>query len=161
MALVVEDGTGLTTANSYASVLEVDAYFTERGNAAWNGAASKDTLLIAATDYLDATYGPKFKGLALTSTQSLQFPKDVFTGIPVQLKRACFELALLAVSGSLFAPNVTAEEALLKAKSVTVGPVTTNKEFFGRKTSSDTPVYSKVEALLKPLLKTVSSVVIR
>lgn len=161
MSLVVEDGTGLTTANSYASVLEVDAYFTERGNATWNGTASKDTLLISATDYLDATYGARFKGAALTSTQALQFPKDAFTGIPVQLKRACFELALLAVSGSLFAPNVTADEASLKAKSVTVGPVTTNKEFFGRKTSSDTPVYPKVEALLKPLLKTASSVVIR
>lgn len=35
MSLITEDGTGLSTAQSYASVAEADAYFLAKGEAAW------------------------------------------------------------------------------------------------------------------------------
>lgn len=37
MSLIVEDGTGLPDAESYASVAFADAYFTARNNSAWTG----------------------------------------------------------------------------------------------------------------------------
>ena len=41
MALVVEDGTGLATANSYATVATADAYHALRGNSTWVGISTE------------------------------------------------------------------------------------------------------------------------
>lgn len=84
MTLVVEDGNGLPTANSYADVAFADAYFSTRGVAAWTGSNSlKEAALIRATDYIDVVWGPKFLGTKAftypddpTTDQALEFPRD-------------------------------------------------------------------------------------
>ena len=51
MALIVEDGTGKATANSYVSLAVADAYFLLRGNADWAGPDTEkevETLTIAS-----------------------------------------------------------------------------------------------------------------
>ena len=42
MALVVEDGTGITNANAYVSVAEADSYFQARNNASWSARNTHD-----------------------------------------------------------------------------------------------------------------------
>ena len=64
MAFLVEDGTGVTDANSYLSVADADTYWDDRVNAtspdgnAWTDAtqSDKEGALIEASSYLDATY---------------------------------------------------------------------------------------------------------
>lgn len=84
MALVVEDGNGLTNANSYADVAFADAYFSTRAVAAWAGANGvKEAALIRATDYIETVFGTKFSGAKAfvypddpASDQALEFPRD-------------------------------------------------------------------------------------
>lgn len=112
MPLVVEDGTGLETANSYVSVADADAYHTLRQNTTWTDlaiAADKEAALVKATDFLDERYGGSFKGRRKTDVQALGWPRsevydatgDAITGVPELVKRATYEAALRAVSGEL------------------------------------------------------------
>lgn len=58
MALVVEDGSAVSGANSYLTEAEADAFHLDRNNTSWSAAAQaeKEAGLIAAAVYLDATY---------------------------------------------------------------------------------------------------------
>ncbi len=47
MALIVEDGTGLSTAESYISVADATTYHTARGNSSWNDIVELMTLDVA------------------------------------------------------------------------------------------------------------------
>jgi len=107
MSLVVEDGTGLSTATSYATVDEADSYHADRLHAStWTDApaATKEAALVSATRVLDhMTYA----GLPYTTTQALQWPRcDVYdrngnavavTAVPASLKSAAAELARLLI----------------------------------------------------------------
>ena len=74
MALVVEDGTGKTDADSYLSLVDADAYnLAHSASTDWNGAveAVKEKALRLATQYLDgnrfAQMRPRpLRGLART-----------------------------------------------------------------------------------------------
>ncbi|AEP08893.1 DnaT-like ssDNA-binding protein [Micavibrio aeruginosavorus] len=113
MAFVVEDGTGLPDANSYASVAEADAYHTDRGNAAWTGSNSvKQAALVRATDYVEQAYAGRWKGCALTEEQALSFPRDEAV-VPAKLKQAVIQLALEAIATDL---NPTQDRAVKREK---------------------------------------------
>jgi hypothetical protein len=83
MALVVEDGTGVAGADSYAAVATANAYWANRpqdANAAlWTAAAAvagkQDGALREASAYLDATWGTLYRGVRLTATQGLLWPR--------------------------------------------------------------------------------------
>lgn len=67
MSLIVENGTGISTANAYASVAYVLAYLTNRNRQDENGWADLDlnvreANIIAATDYIENRYRRCFKG---------------------------------------------------------------------------------------------------
>lgn len=65
MTLIVEDGTGIYEANAYAGRGFVRNYLLKRNRAtAWDAAsdAIKDAAIIAATDYIDRRFGPRFLG---------------------------------------------------------------------------------------------------
>ena len=137
MALITEDGTGKTDAESYISVTDADTYFSNRGNAAWAAlnTAAKEAALRKATDYMAARYEMAWAGLRKTSTQALDWPRyyaprrDVVGGyrclplyhsdtiVPVGVQRACAELAVRASADDL-SPDVGAQ-----VKSETVGPI--------------------------------------
>jgi len=75
-ALVQEDGSGLATANSYASVADGDAYHAGHLYATkWTGAtdANKAVALVMATRLIDSYC--RFLGLRKTDTQALQWPR--------------------------------------------------------------------------------------
>jgi hypothetical protein len=77
MAFVVEDGTGLPNANSYLAVADADAYHADQGNTAWVGeVADKQSALVRATMYVDASYRGRFPGYPTTGrTQSREWPR--------------------------------------------------------------------------------------
>jgi hypothetical protein len=115
MALVAEDGTGKSDANSYITLTDANTYFTNKGApAAWTAAsdAEKEAALITATQYLDAHYR-WITGEIGSSTQSLGWPRDgaydrfdrslSSTEVPDRVKDACCEAAARALSTDLLA----------------------------------------------------------
>lgn len=76
LSVVKEDGTGKVDANSYASVVDGDAYHDGHLYAsAWTVATEENRAkaLVFATRLIDAEY--KFKGVRANSTQALQWPR--------------------------------------------------------------------------------------
>lgn len=93
--LVIEDGTGLSNADSYIDVVYADAYFLKRGITQWASLTNKESLIIRSMDYIENNYS--YKGEKLVSSQSLSFPRviDGETVVPpLALKNAVCELAL-------------------------------------------------------------------
>jgi hypothetical protein len=101
--MVVEDGTGLPNADSYASVAAADAYFLARGNATWAAAltADKESALVRATQSLDGRCS--WRGVRLTSAQGLRWPRALaidddgysLDGVPLRLRYATIEAAVV------------------------------------------------------------------
>lgn len=114
MALVVEDGTGLTNADAYISLADVDTYHTNRGHTRWTGTnAVKETCIRRATDYVDKRFGTRFRGYRKDSDQSLEWPRTqaydragrTVLLVPVNLQRAVAEYALRALLLGELAPD--------------------------------------------------------
>ena len=113
MALVVEDGSGLSGANSYATAAQADTYASDRGLSAWTGdTATKEAALIRATDYLEATYREAWLGYRATQTQALSWPRtnvevDLYPipadEVPVAVRNATIEMAIRALTEDLLA----------------------------------------------------------
>ena len=134
MALIVEDGTGLSDANSYVSVAYADAYFLARNVTSWASLTIKEALLIQATDYMEAVYSESWKGTVLLDTQSLSFPRiiDDATVYPDRLLKAVCELALKANDGTLLVDekqraiekkmDVMTEDVAMRTAQVTKNP---------------------------------------
>jgi hypothetical protein len=158
MALVVEDGTGKTDAETYISQADATTYHaTYTGSAEWVAASSaaKDMALRKATIYLDLHYARRWRGSRTNETQALAWPRsgvwddDVIEVdddvIPVNLKRACAEVALRVILGDDLQAPVT-EPGDVISESVAVGPISESKTYSG-------PVhhdyeYPKIEAMI-------------
>ena len=79
MALTVETGTGSATADSYLSVADCDTYWTNHGApATWTAAttAEKEEALRMGTQYLDAVYCTRWKGMRYDDDQALDWPRS-------------------------------------------------------------------------------------
>jgi hypothetical protein len=75
MALIVEDGTGLSTAESYTSVVAFKAYADAHGHAyAGKSDTQIEQALRRATQWIDATYSVRFNGNRINATQALMWP---------------------------------------------------------------------------------------
>lgn len=111
----VEDGTGITDANSYVTVSYADDYHSGRGNTDWAGTnAEKQAALVKATDHVERVYGPRFIGEKGSDTQGLHWPaalaferpngrprpNTVATAdvVPDSLQRAVCEFAVRALT---------------------------------------------------------------
>ncbi len=156
MALIVEDGTGKTDSESYASVAEADTYHTNFGNAGWAGTtAVKEVALRNATQFLDTEYHIQWKGRRVDDFQALDWPR-AFTDdedgfaiasdvIPTKLKNATIELALSALTESLN-PVQSAPVGSIKLTRKKLGLMETETEFAGG--ASQRKKYRKVNDLL-------------
>lgn len=124
MSIVVEDGTGLSNAESYISVAEANTYHTNRGNSSWTGTdAVKEAALRKATQYLDVTY--VWNGDIKSTTQSLNWPRDnvvdnqgrdLEDSVPQKIKDATAELAVASLSADLL--TVTSNSDYVKREKV-------------------------------------------
>lgn len=122
MPLVVEDGSGLTTAEAYISVSDADMYFAARGNTTWAGltVTAKEQALRKGVDYMSAVYGGAWTGRKLKLTQALDWPRTSVlypTLVPTAIARANAELAVRAVTAELLADQGA------RVKSEQVGPI--------------------------------------
>lgn len=144
VSLIVEDGSGIADAESYASAASADSYFSRRGNVAWGGltTAAKEAALRLATDYMGATYGRLWRSCRRTDEQALDWPRVGWAGVPMPVMRACCELAFRASGGPLIideGPQVASEE---------VGPIAVAYAEAARQNVR----YAHVWALLGPFL---------
>ena len=166
MALITEDGSGMETAESLCSVATANTYHAKRGVADSDWAdldlPVREGLLRKATDYMQSHYGNRWRGVRVTRTQALDWPRayvvrneecaltsngdDLYwpdDEIPVVVANACAELALRANSADLM-PDVgrqTIEE--------TVGPITTRYAAGARESTA----YSQVDTMLARFLE--------
>jgi hypothetical protein len=143
MPLILEDGTGLPGANSYASVEEADLYFLTHPYYSDNwdalGDPDRERLLVAASSQLDALIN--WRGSIRYSNQALGWPRvgvvddegrviptDI---VPQRVKTAVFELAFSLSRGDQYAPSSSSSLERLKidvielqfAGSTTITPV--------------------------------------
>jgi hypothetical protein len=153
--LVIEDGTNVANANSYATRAEIIAYAAARGVTIADADAS-DVFAVKAMDFIERQ---NFKGVPSYGVpgvvQALQFPRAEieYQGayfaadeIPSILKNAECEAAMLISQGIDLEPNRAASEQSVKREKV--GPLET--EYFSAAAySATTP---QLDALLKPLV---------
>lgn len=156
--MTVEDGTGKTNANSYASLEEANAYHLLRGNADWTGADDvKEAALIRATSYIDGAYSDSWPGYRSTGTQSLDWPRNEAidvdgyhqSGVPTAVKVATIEAALVElVSAGVLTEAQERGGAII---SETVGPISTT---YANNAPSST-VYPVIKLALSRLVQPV------
>lgn len=157
MALIVEDGTGVTGAESYISVAAADTYFTNRGNATWAALATddKEAALRKATDYMEGRY--RWRGERVADGQALSWPRDCVYAfgylvdsnvVPERVQRACAELAVRASADDL-SPDLTAQ-----VKQEIVGPISVTYADGARQATS----YKAVDAMLAPYVYGIGSI---
>ena len=157
MSLIVENGQGLSNAESYISVVDADTYHSDRGNVDWAvlTTTEKEQLLRAATDYMVAVYRLRWDGYRYVNTQALDWPRiyvpvrDIcsvnaypqyvdFDVVPVQVKNACAEFALKAHTETLLS-DLT--QGTIREK---VGPIEVEYDKF----SSQATRYLQIESTL-------------
>lgn len=167
MALIVEDGSGLPDADSYASEAEADAYnLTHVASTAWTEAVTnaKEVALRKAANYLDGRFHQRWKGDRYTENQALAWPRigviddDGYTvletTLPLRVKRAAIEAAIKSLSGELN-PDLPNPGSVSKSRKK-VGPLEVELEYLGG--NSPTPVFPVIVELLAPYLETPGSI---
>ena len=135
MAFSVEDGSGLSGANSYCTVAEADSYFKDRATTSlakqWLAATTqeKQSALVVASDYIEVRFSKLLPGHKVNNTQGLVFPRIGTNGfdssIPYLLKRAVCEYGVRALSAPL-APDVQTPGISTFVKKKKLGPLETD-----------------------------------
>lgn len=158
MSLIVETGTASANSESYISVADADAYHAARMNAAWSALATpdKEANLRKATEYMQGTYRGRWKGFRTNTVQALDWPRQSVciedatlnsfianNVVPVEVTRACAELALKASAGEL-APDT--ERVVTRE---TIGPLTTEYD----NNSMPYTKYRAIDNMLRVYLK--------
>jgi len=159
MAFIVEDGTGLATANSYVSVAYADDFHSDRGNTSWASAttATQQAALIKATDYVESNY-TIITGSVLVSTQALQWPRIMAidrngfildsASVPRVVKDAACILALVVADGTDI--NAPIERTTKREQA---GPV----EVEYTDNAAARTIYAEVNGLLRGLVSSSSN----
>lgn len=176
MALVVEDGTGLSTAEAYISVDDADAYFAARGVTAWTGTdTAKEEVLRRGATYLDNAYRGKWRGYRSNEDQALAWPRASWpanqaffetstrantiqdedgynianNAVPRQVKYANAEAALIILGGTDLEASLSRGGAI-KRERVKAGSVEKETEYMDA--ASAQARYPVIEGLLRTLV---------
>ena len=157
MAFLVEDGTGLAAATAYVSVSYADAYHALSG-AAWTGEESaKQQAIVKATRFIDRRFFGRFRGVQRSGSQALAFPRvgiydeagRLRDEMPRQIKEACAEYALRALSGEILPDPEHDAAGVVRSRTEQVGPISESVEYERTRAA---PSYPEADALLRPLL---------
>lgn len=159
---VVEDGTGLTNANSYLSEADADQYHENYGNpSSWSSATTsdKENALREATRYLDYAYVNRWRGFRGEKDQALDWPRRSVVDIsgwtrdsdsvPQEVKDATAIAALTVIDGDTLLPKVSAADRGVIKEAVQVGPIRESKTYLS--TKGNFKGYSRISAVLRPL----------
>lgn len=154
MALVVEDGTGLETAQTYATVTQLKSFAAARGLSVPSAQGDCEVLLVKAAD---AMRGLAYKGERVSKAQAMDFPRsgvciDGFsyasTEIPIEVVHGQCALAIEAQTTDLL--PTAAASAYGPVIQETVGPVSTTYAESG--VSRSTPLVQKARIFLAKVL---------
>ena len=119
MTFTVETGTGVTGANSYATVAELDDHAALFGDelSAYDQAQKEAALVKASIFYIDSF---TFSGDKLNSEQGLKLPTtDV--SLNADIKRAALSAAVLQLQGRLFVDPQDVGQSKVVSESSSVG----------------------------------------
>ncbi len=178
MALIVEDGTALSTAESYVSEADADALIASlvADSTDWSALSSsgKEDALRRSTAFLDERYGGRFTGERRTREQALLWPRVGGSEngweipeaeVPLQVRRALAVLAAEAAKNptvALTASLVTSGATLIAEEEDQVGDLKTRVKYAGSgKVDSGSTVseqgaaagvLNRVGDILRPLL---------
>lgn len=160
-SLVVEDGTGLPTANSYISLADAAEYLaTYRNPEVWLSASESERgqALRVATQWIDSKFGGSWIGRRHTQEQGLDWPRDfaydqagrLWTTMPVVLGRATAEMAVRYLQDpNSLAPDVSATEAgNITSQTNTIGPISQSITYQGASQQTE-KVFQLVERMLR------------
>lgn len=168
MSLIVEDGTQIPGANSYATVAQADARQTLLGDTVWPDVDSseKEAFLIQATLYMTMRYRLLWAGYRVSVTQSLDWPRyqvlyvdgpgeyspfDSFypnNVVPAEIVNATIDVAVRISNGQDMLPDLG-----VPVLEETVGPITTKYAKGVRQTT----LFQTVDSLLSVFLKNAGS----
>lgn len=134
MPLIIEDGTGVIGAQSYATVAEAQSYAEARGINSLSNDDSAEQWLIRASDYMETF--TDFQGVTTYTDQVLKFPRnglyinDVYVDkvtIAPLVKKCQIEIALMFAAGvDLLSASLNVGESQVKNEKV--GPI--EQEYF-------------------------------
>ena len=160
--LVVEDGTGVSGANTYITVDDFLTYIDNRGLSYSAGSDHDDIAanLIKATDYIEGKR-KRFQGDKTAAANALQFPRtDCYVDgtalesdeIPNILKNAqaqiAYDLDALSIDQAKPAIAASSKGDIIREK---VGPIERHYDSTGDKNPN--PEFQTAEDLLAPLYK--------
>lgn len=154
MALTIEDGSGVAGASSYIDVAAARTYAAARGLTLPAADGDVEALLIKSMDFIEA-YRGDFQGLKTAATNPLQWPRTGVTldgyplaedAIPQVLKDAQAQLAVDAQNADLM-PTGTGREVVMERVDVV------QVQYAESGNTNPQPIFTKAEALLKPLFK--------
>ena len=156
MTLTVEDGTGVSGANSYVGLVELRAFASSHGVALPVGDDACSVLLVGSADYLNVK---QWQGSPKTSEQYLAWPRTevyfediLVTIIPNRVKQAQLHLALEIQQNGALLPAL--RPSLYRRTKIDVMSLEYNKL---AETGAPTTL-PVVEALIKPFLSNQAAV---
>jgi hypothetical protein len=153
MALIIEDGSGVEGANSYATVDQLVEYATSRDLKIPDEVADQEVLLLRAMDYLES-YEMNWYGEKLAIDQNLSWPRMSYWNywyaaiapyIPPQLIKAQIVIAIESQEVELFPTRSATSRATVRN---TVGPITVE---YANTAVGSRPIIPQAEALLRQL----------
>ena len=159
MAIIVENGTIVSGANSYITVSGVDNYCSAMGYTDWSTATAgtKETALLKAMRYID---GLKWKGIKYTQDQYTSWPRDevydiddrlvAYNTIPIKVIESVCEACVLSLPTSDYnvEPNISKDDYKVSesvANVVSASYIITNDTI----RTKSTIIESKLRGLLK------------
>lgn len=168
--LTVEDGTGtVPTANSYTSLAEFAAYWTDQGfDFTIFTTPSIERSMIQATSYIELVFGRYFKGYLTLDAQPLSWPRTcayrpgaggcqvLITGVPKEVKYATFEYAKRILEDVTLMPDPANfdETGLELAKDFSkIGPIEIRKDYFQGTATAEVRGYPAADKWLQNLIR--------
>ena len=174
MAFTVEDGSGVTGANAYATAAQVTEYLTDRGREAENNwstktAAEQQTAIIKATDFIEKRFFGIWRGSRSGTVQALAWPRSGVTTadgveidddqIPKGLMDAVSEYAVRTLTKTLLADPAAAASGSSGVVTETfskVASIETRTKYSdpagGAAPTSAIPSYPSADYLVQPYL---------
>lgn len=169
MAFIVENGSVVAGANSYATLAYAQSYFADRGRAS-EFAGTDDQQrgwLVDATSYIEMRFSTRFISTPFSAAQPLSFPRALLDGgpaawMPDMLLKATCEYAARAKKGPL-APDPLVDKTghTVVMTSRKVGPIERSFSVAPGSRAQPFRSYPAADALIAPLLMTRQRRVIR
>lgn len=158
MALVIEDGSIVAGADSYASAAELSVYLQAR-QLTDLPEPQAESLLIQAGQYLNG-FEQRYRGTRVSAAQFMSWPRTdanvngfdlLDTDIPQQLKFAQMQLALEGANGFEFYTSTDGTYVIREKVDVLETQYASPADLASA--GRATPTFPAVDALLRPLLR--------